>query len=381
MGCFKTQLKFSIVDNPFENLTAFLYGESFKEDITIDGVDITESETWTQKKGLQPKPPCYQLNYGLCYVNTLKKSCFKITNHSRAYTYRFQWAPHPNILFTPTVGHISPKSSKSIITSFFTSNPLEIKEVDLLCTIVKIKLKDKIPDVTAWDDRQTSVKWGNELILQKENPSEPVIKRAIGNIMKKKPPGPAPTVRMPESIDRVKRALIRSPRRSARQHACELQMNRETESIQEIILKNIGIVPLEFKWQLATSESYPVRPSSASLLEVAKVKELPYLSYVNVGTSDTMKNETAETSKSEEIKESSIDAYSQSQVLPSMCSVKSAISSSWAASAKYVSSIELLPHKRILGALPNVNYLYAPKRKKVGRRAYYKTKQASDVGQ
>ncbi|PSN49396.1 hypothetical protein C0J52_12004 [Blattella germanica] len=38
----------------------------------------------------------------------------------------------------------------------------------------------------------------------------------LGNIMKKKPPGPARTVRTPEKIDRVRGTLIRSPRRSAR---------------------------------------------------------------------------------------------------------------------------------------------------------------------
>ncbi|PSN49488.1 hypothetical protein C0J52_12172 [Blattella germanica] len=45
--------------------------------------------------------------------------------------------------------------------------------------------------------------------------------------MKKKSPGPARTVRIPENIDRVRGAPIRSPRRSACQYAHEEQMNRE----------------------------------------------------------------------------------------------------------------------------------------------------------
>ncbi|PSN53337.1 hypothetical protein C0J52_04083 [Blattella germanica] len=51
--------------------------------------------------------------------------------------------------------------------------------------------------------------------------------RETGNIMKNKPPGPARTVRTPENIDRVRETFTQSPRRSARLHACELQMNRE----------------------------------------------------------------------------------------------------------------------------------------------------------
>ncbi|PSN33916.1 hypothetical protein C0J52_21500 [Blattella germanica] len=65
--------------------------------------------------------------------------------------------------------------------------------------------------------------------------------RATGNIMKKKPPGPARTVRMPENIDRVMGTLIQSPRRSARQHARELQMN--CESVRRILWLELHFHP------------------------------------------------------------------------------------------------------------------------------------------
>jgi hypothetical protein len=45
--------------------------------------------------------------------------------------------------------------------------------------------------------------------------------RTTGNIMNKKPPGPAHTVRMPDNIASVREALIRSLEQSARRHASE----------------------------------------------------------------------------------------------------------------------------------------------------------------
>ena len=50
-----------------------------------------------------------------------------------------------------------------------------------------------------------------------------------GNIINKKPLGPARTTRTPENIARVSEALIRNPRRSARRHASELGLSRESE--------------------------------------------------------------------------------------------------------------------------------------------------------
>ena len=52
--------------------------------------------------------------------------------------------------------------------------------------------------------------------------------RATGSVMKKKLPGPEKKVRTYENIERVRQALVRSPAQSARRHAAELNINRES---------------------------------------------------------------------------------------------------------------------------------------------------------
>ena len=49
-----------------------------------------------------------------------------------------------------------------------------------------------------------------------------------GSVMKTKPPGAPRTVRTPENVERVRTAMLRSPRRSARRHAAELQISNRT---------------------------------------------------------------------------------------------------------------------------------------------------------
>ena len=46
--------------------------------------------------------------------------------------------------------------------------------------------------------------------------------------MKKEPPGPVATARTPESVERVREAIVGSPTRSAWRHAVELGMSERT---------------------------------------------------------------------------------------------------------------------------------------------------------
>lgn len=71
--------------------------------------------------------------------------------------------------------------------------------------------------------------------------------RTTGTISKKKPPGPARTARTPENIASVSAAIIRSPHRSARQHARELNMSRD--SVRRILRLDLKFHP--YKMQVA----------------------------------------------------------------------------------------------------------------------------------
>lgn len=91
--------------------------------------------------------------------------------------------------------------------------------------------------------------------------------RSTGSIVKKKPPGPTKTARTPENIDRVRAALIRSPGRSARRHASELRISRE--SLRTILQKDIKFHPYKISIvQKLEGRDYEQRENFAVLMQV-----------------------------------------------------------------------------------------------------------------
>ena len=59
--------------------------------------------------------------------------------------------------------------------------------------------------------------------------------------MKKKPLGPVATSRTPENVERVRKAVARSPTRSARRHAVKLGMSEST--VRRILHKDLRFHP------------------------------------------------------------------------------------------------------------------------------------------
>ena len=65
--------------------------------------------------------------------------------------------------------------------------------------------------------------------------------RTTGSLLKAKPPGPVRTARTLENVDRVREAITRSPRRSARRHSTELGISQST--MQRILHKDLVFQP------------------------------------------------------------------------------------------------------------------------------------------
>lgn len=81
---------------------------------------------------LTPRTPIsltYKLDYGYCFVNKIYRKNFKIINKSANRYSRFQWNVHPNIVFTPSIGHLQPMTCKEIIATFFSSEPVHYIDV------------------------------------------------------------------------------------------------------------------------------------------------------------------------------------------------------------------------------------------------------------
>jgi len=83
--------------------------------------------------------------------------------------------------------------------------------------------------------------------------------------MKKKPPGPVTTARTPENMERVREAIVRSPTRSARQHAVKLGMSEST--VRQILHKDLGFHPYKMMIVQTLNEGdYQQRLASAKLM-------------------------------------------------------------------------------------------------------------------
>ena len=88
-------------------------------------------------------------------------------------------------------------------------------------------------------DRQWAIPSHNTILQWVENFG------TTGNIMNKKPPGPARTERTPVNIACVSEALIRSLRQSARKHASELGLSRE--SVRSILQTDLRFHPYKMQ--------------------------------------------------------------------------------------------------------------------------------------
>ena len=97
------------------------------------------------------------INFGDCFVNEPRTLTFSLTNHSKTDSVRFVWPEHPQLKFSPTVGHIHPGRSKDLTVTFKTDTPKSLNEHEVLCKITKITFVGDMPG--EWDDRLRTVRW------------------------------------------------------------------------------------------------------------------------------------------------------------------------------------------------------------------------------
>jgi len=105
----------------------------------------------------------------------------------------------------------------------YVQNSESVTEVQWLFRVhFNLGRRDTVPS------RNTILRWIHSL-------------RTTGSIVKKKPPRPNKTVRMPENIERVRQALIRSPGQSAQRHAREMRLSHE--SVRTILQNDLKFHP------------------------------------------------------------------------------------------------------------------------------------------
>ncbi|KAJ8920877.1 hypothetical protein NQ315_015670 [Exocentrus adspersus] len=141
----KTEMKIHTVNNPFEIVQITVKAEGYYHDLYVKGL-----------------PPCtqkdantgYDIDFGYAALNVLQKKVFSIKNNSDEYTYKFEFSKTGSFTFIPSVGHLTPFTSKEIIVTFFSRIPLFLDKELLECIVQKIECLDSDPTALPWDERQ-----------------------------------------------------------------------------------------------------------------------------------------------------------------------------------------------------------------------------------
>lgn len=104
-------------------------GEGYNEDITIEGLPIVPIRNEKSNTSCLDIELGYELHFSYGFVNVLQKKCFKIANRSQEFVYRFEFPTFDKLVFIPAIGHLAPKSSKEIICTLLTEEPLVLENV------------------------------------------------------------------------------------------------------------------------------------------------------------------------------------------------------------------------------------------------------------
>lgn len=99
------------------------------------------------------------LNFGTLSVGESRQITFRLANLSDNHAVKFQWPAIPGLVFVPAVGHIKPKSSKTIAVNFKTGKPQAYRALKVMGKLWKISFSKPISQIPDWDDRMKSVQW------------------------------------------------------------------------------------------------------------------------------------------------------------------------------------------------------------------------------
>lgn len=143
--------------------------QSFDGDVIIEGLPAKIIPTFSSNASLTTPAVAYELDFKHCPVNLLKRKCFKIINHSKQFTYRFQFAIVNSITFIPAIGHLKPQFYKEIVCTFLTETPQNVNEQRIELLLCKVTYSDPQKWLLSWDERQNLIVWETNKEGQTEN--------------------------------------------------------------------------------------------------------------------------------------------------------------------------------------------------------------------
>ncbi|XP_072764383.1 hydrocephalus-inducing protein homolog [Anoplolepis gracilipes] len=278
IGKYEGQVRLFITDNPYENLIIDLKGEVYAESIVLEGLELTnikfdstneKRESSNKSRRSQnsivgvltpstlPVSLSYKLDYGYCFVNKIYKKSFKIVNKSVNRYSRFQWNTHPNVVFTPSIGHLQPMTYKEIVATFLSSEPVNYVDTCVDCTICVIELANTSKE-SSWDDRETEVQWVTmNLDSEQEINSEILAKKVVEPVNE---PSHEIVPGTTKCIQVLLNAIV-----AFSKYSCPVKEINFKDSLmfqtREYVFtfSNTGTVDVEYVWQINMNEQYPMR--------------------------------------------------------------------------------------------------------------------------
>ncbi|XP_043251741.1 hydrocephalus-inducing protein-like [Colletes gigas] len=274
------KIRLFVVDNPYENMTINLEGESYMEPLVLEGLEFEDNKRSatignrnsvsrtrrlsTKQNSLASAPASssstasltYILNYGLCVVSKMYKKTIRIANKSPDRWFRFQWSEHPNVVFVPTIGHIKFLTCKEVIATFLASEPTNHVNTRIECIVWEIVATD---DNEAWDDRQTEVRWKSLQPDLVEKPKEV-------EVLSKRIVRPAPEPERESVAGTTKTILVLLNATVAfSEYFCPVReiYFKDTLMFQTreytFTLSNPGTMNTQYVWKVTMDEQYPKR--------------------------------------------------------------------------------------------------------------------------
>ncbi|KAM0731376.1 Hydrocephalus-inducing protein [Formica fusca] len=281
IGKYEGQVRLFITDNPYENLIIDLKGEAYAESVILEGLELTnikldstnekrESNIKSRKsskpnstvEALTPRTLpvslAYKLDYGYCFVNKIYRKSFKIVNKSVNRYSRFQWNAHPNVVLTPSIGHLQPMTCKEIVATFLSSEPVNYIDTCIDCTICAIDLADPSKE-SSWDDRETEVRWVAMNLDDNEQQinAETLARKAVEPVNE---PSHEMVPGTTKCIQVLLNAIVAFSKYSCPVKEINFKDSLMFQTREHVFtFMNTGTVDVDYTWQINMDEQYPKR--------------------------------------------------------------------------------------------------------------------------
>nr|XP_057932234.1 hydrocephalus-inducing protein homolog isoform X2 [Doryrhamphus excisus] len=239
------QILLRVEGNQYSNAIVQVSGETYQDIITLDNISRPLLEC---DKNHDVEDNYELLNFGDCDVDCPVQKSFTMTNHSSSEVVRFEWPfDDPNVIISPQVGHLHAGCSKEVTAVFCSKVPVTLAKQLMTCKLCQVTFQQPLDQVPDWDNQkktlqasrtQTQQTAKNKMIKSYDEPCCSVVKGSeweLGLLIS----AVCDFVNFSSNTETIK-------------FKDTLAYKTSTENVQ---ISNVGIVKLEFSWQISMDPS------------------------------------------------------------------------------------------------------------------------------